>query len=73
MIISVKICVASTHYKLFKHHDYALVICGILMSILKSFAFIHEIPADRALPRISQNIRLSQSDAGFFFSCFVIC
>lgn len=38
VIISVKICLASTRYKLFKHRHYALVICGILMYVLKSSA-----------------------------------
>lgn len=48
VIISVKICLASACYKLFKHHRYALVICGLLMAALKSSA------ANSASPAISQ-------------------
>lgn len=56
LIISVRICLASTHYKLFKHHHYGCVICGVLMSMLKSAAFVREILAHRAPPHISQNL-----------------
>lgn len=41
VIISVRICLASTHYKLFKHHHYGHVICGILMSLLKSALLLY--------------------------------